>query len=734
MAGKLKVTKAAISVIVVLVLGLILACVGLFLVPIVVLATIDYGLQDSLGYTDTAAILEEQAEYVTTEQLSKGKIRSDYAADLEQAGLLVGQVTASGEFVRTDVYIADLGSPQEIASLDPVIQRQENGQLAIMFDNKIITADNFVAALESNPIMYAAYSKALNISTRYYYSKEVGDVLRRYGLSRSSFSSWKETGSISDGNETFYDTIEKVLGSETSVYLNGLDLYYDDDDDDEDNDDYDYTYSLQVSGSNADALVGGVSSRTKSSSSATATEKAGALLNAAISSSEPYVAAKAFLLTEEAIQRARADGDGPVNTVMNALSKATEIEVYDVESGEKKTVKKSILGTGNFVAAFSDSSFSQEDALSYSRDRVINTIGGANSGIINGTSVAASGDKKFNLLTTITGRADADGNTLSKNKLSVENTFYSDSLETFESSIGANRIIEGGSFLSNLINLNVLGAMPSDAEQIAAYRQEVETVLARRAEADRATRSPFDISSANTLFGGLARKFAAAYAKNIDSSSFPALAAFGDVISSSLEMLTGTVRADSEEAYGSINGKCPTANSVGVEGDLYCNTHNTVNTSYMSYTLEDYKKSAIGGSLNADGSIKDDSALAQFVALGMGREVTVGVESSDTCERWKDFSGNQGIFGKISDALTNLFGLYQSCRGVDSNVATGANYTLSSSNANKENVKLYSSYIMYQMVSSLISDAENQVTAYKERYYAEHPFEYHSEDVSVKRV
>lgn len=726
MAGKLKVTKTAVSVIVVLVLGLILACIGLFLAPVVILATIDYGLQDSLGFTDTSAILEEQAEYITAEQLKNGKIRSDYAADLEKVGLSVGQVTASGEFVRTDVYIADLGSPKEIASATPVIREQENGELAIMFDNEIITADNFVATVESNPVMYAAYSKALNISTRYYYSKEVESVLRRFGLSRSNFSTWEEQD-LSSNNVAFHDAVESVLSNKSSVLVSGLDLYYDDDEDEESTD-YDHTFSYQVSDSNASALINGVSNRTKSTSAVSATEKAATLLNTAVSSSEPYLAAKAFLLTEEAIQRARIDGDGPVNTVMNALSKATEVKVYDVESGAEKTIKKSILGTGNFVAAFSDSPFSQGDALSYSRDRIINTIGGADSGIINGTSIASSGDKKFSLLTTITGRADADSNVISKNTTSIENTFYGNSIETFQSTVGANRIVEGGAFLSNLINLNVLGAMPSDTEQISSYQQEVEAVLARRAEADRATLSPFDISSPNTLFGSLARKFAVSYAENVDSSSVPTLVAFGDIITSSLSGLIGSAHAESEEKYSLINGDCPTAQSVGVEGDLYCNTHNTVNTTYMSYTLEDYKNSAIGGSLNADGSIKDDSALAQFVALGMGREVTVGVESSDTCERWKDFSGNQGLFGKITDALTSLFGLYESCRGVDSSIATGANYTLSSSNGNRENVKLYSGYIMYQMVSSLISDAENQVTAYKERYYAAHPYDGYAEN------
>ena len=492
-----------------------------------------------------------------------------------------------------------------------------------------------------------------------------------------------------------------------------------------------YFFQYQISNHSAASLLEGVSDQTKSTTSGDATEKAASLINAAISSAEPYTAAKSFILVEEAIQRARIDGDGPVDTVMNALSKPTAVTVFDIEAGQNKTQSESILGTGNFVAAFSEASFSQKDAQNYSRDRVINTVGGASSTVINETSIATSRDKSFSLLTTITGEEDANYKTLSRNKASVENTFYSDPLPTFESSVGANHIIEGGSFLSNLINLNVLGAMPSDAGQIATYQQEVNEVLARRAEADRATLSPFDISSPNTFWGGIARKIAGIYASNY-SSLFPAVSTLGDLLSNALSDLTGSsANADSETRYGSINGNCPTAKSIGVEGDLYCNTHNTVDTSHMSYTLEDYKKSAIGDSLNEDGSIKDDSPFAQFIALGMGREVTVGVESSDTCERWKVFSGNQGLFGKISDALTNLLGLYESCRGIDSSVSTGANYTLSTNNADLENIKLYSSYVMYQMVSSLIGDTKNQVTAYKERYYAEHPLKSHCDELAA---
>ena len=711
--SKLKSKKAAISVIVILFGGLILAIIGLFALPILAIAAIDQGLQDSLGFTDTSAVLEKASEYVTKEQLSKGKIRSDYAADLEQNGILVGQVTASGDFVRTDTYIADLGSP-EIASNNLAYIKQEGGELAILFDNEIITADNFIAKLESTPKMYAAYSKALNITARFYYSDEVEKIYQNFGLSRNNFSSWQYTGDKKTDRESFNDIAKQILSANFDLDLNG----YEEENPEPEN------LQTSVKGNDATKLVNEISTKTKSDDSTTATKKATSLLNASVSSSEPYTAIKSFLLIEEVIQRARIDGDGPVDVVMDVLSSSNTAKIYDVSAGVETTTKDSILKTDNFISAVSNSSFSQDEALDYSRDRVINTSIKVDSNIINNTKESASGDKKFNILTTIKGDKSANSATMAKNTTSIDNVFYSDPIDTFESSIGGNRIVEGGAYLSNLINQNVLGAMPSDNAQISTYNAEVEEVLARRAEAERATLSPFDISSKNTFFGKLVNQFAISYLKNYSSSGTPVLAAIGETVASSVGSLFSQANAEGSQKYRDLNGDCPTANSVyNVEGDLYCNTHNTISTDYINYTLDDYKNSPIGSMIKDDGEIKDDSELAEFIALGTEREVTVGIESAEICESWKSFHNNGigGVWRKIVSFVSDIFGLYESCKGVDSKVATGAKYTISSSNPENEQMKLFSSYVTYQMVSSLISDAKNQVTAYKERYHAEHP-------------
>lgn len=686
-----KIAKASAGIFIILILTLILGFLAFAALPILVIATIDYGLQGSLGFDETVAIMEEQGEYITAEQLSKGSVPKSYYDDLAAAGINVGQVTASGDFVRTSSYIANIDMP-EIASVgnNYQIASQPSGELAVQFNGEIITASNFVAAVESNPTMYAAYSKALNISAKYYYSDEVQQVYKDLGLSRGNFNSWQKTGDKEADTESFYKILETMLDKNSNLTVNGYD-----EGGDEDNKTFSTTISNQDDAAN---IVQEVSSNTTGDD---ATAKAAELLNVAISASEPYLAASAFIALEEPIQRARFDGDGPVDEVMDLVSRSNTVTNAD---GTQTT--GSILRTQNFLASISEANYSTEEAKAYSRDRVLDITETASSTIINDTTTASNGRDKSNILVTLKGDdTPADYNVLSKVIGSVSTALTETNSTTFASPIGANRIVEGGSFLSNTINSRVLGAMPSSSTTIANYHREVETVLARKAAAERATLSPFDISSPNTFFGGIVRKI----------GSF--------VTAGILPTLLNNASADGNDSYTTTFGDCSTVKSAAnVEGDLYCTAHNTMDTSRMANTMEDWQR-LLSGSIDMDGKIADNSPYAQFVALGMDRETTIGVESSDVCERWKDFDGNLGFWGKITDALSNVVGLYRSCRGVDKNVAIGSYYALSEANLNNANATIYSGYTLYQTVSSLMSGEENQVTAFKERYYAEHPLD-----------
>lgn len=749
--GKFKKRAAVVAILLVMV-G---AIAYIILSPMIKIATIGYNLKRALGFDSTSAILEEQAEYITAEMLAKGKVPEEYAGDLADVGIEVGQVTVAGEFVRTNSYIAGLDESREVAAEGEYYSHDEDGELAVRFNGEVVKAGDFVLAVESNPEMYAAYEKAVDIKARYYYSDEVNAVYKNMGISRGMFNGWESTGDAEADAASFQKMLEEGLNVDASALLSVVgeeeyDCSYAKTDENgnavlDDNGEQvmvEETCTRQVedeenakSKKGATEIIAGVRSKTKGRTINGATEKASQLLNVAVSSVEPYEAANAFMAVEEAIEMAQVGNNGPINETMNALTESTEISYMDVNTGAIMTKNVSILETENFVAAVAEEPYSVTEADNFSRDRVLNVTKAANGAVIKDTTMALQEkNKKSRAVLWVEGKEVADGSTLSRTEDSISKALTQDNSELFKSVVGGNRVVEGGSFISNSLNARTLGAMPSDEATIMAYHQEVKEVFARRAEADRATLSPLDISSPNTLLGSLVRKVAmASLSGSVKSqSAISGVAATVGLAGDSLTGLVSGVMADGAgngSDYETVIGNCDTVGqAANVKGDLYCTSHNTIYTGKMKNTKEDWQ-SELGENLSG-GEINKSSGLAEFVTLGMSRDVTVGVKSSEVCETWKD--NNQTAWGKLKDAILGALGLYQSCEGVPSGVADGGAYTLSNSNGNTpenggvggvENIKKYSGYVLYDTVSSLLEGSQSSVARFREEYYKEHPLD-----------
>lgn len=704
--------KVSAGIFLIFILLIVLIAVVVVNLPSLLIGTIDFNLQRALGFDATSAILEKQAEYVTAEMLANGRVPENYANDLAANGVEVGQVTLMGDFVRTNSYIADLDNEKEIAATGKYynLVDAEDGALAVRFKDKIIKADEFVAAVESDSEMYAAYSGALDIDTRFYYSKDVDGVYEDMGLSRNAFSNWVSTGDAKKDEESFWEILRDNLDEKSSITVNG----YDEDGGDE--------FTTSVVGQEASKIVDEVASKTRGQD---ATGRAAQLLNSAISAEEPYRAAATFVMVEEAIQQARIEGTGPVNEVMGVMTKATEVTYTDVETNELVTEKKSPLETTNFVAAVSGGSYSKKEAANFSRDRVLKATDIRDSEIINGTTVATDGHSRSNIVLRIfSDSGTADSEVLSRADSSVSIALEKKNSELLSSVVGGSRIIGGGSFFSDSISSEVLGAMASDAEEITEYNQEVGEVLERRMKADQVTLSPFDISSPYTFLGSMVHSFAMAMLKNSGNSSadspiMSTVGAVADLTDNSVKGILGEVVADGENDsdFATMMGDCTTVKTAAnVEGDLYCTAHHTISTKYMKNTKEDWENSIVGNSLDDSGKIKEESDLGEFIALGMGREATVGVKSADVCERWRSLNGNP-----ISNVITKVLGLYESCVGVEDGVGDGSKYTLSNENSNKDNIELYSGYVLYDTVYSILSEKQSNVAVFKEGYYSKYP-------------
>ena len=711
---RFKLSGVKISAISAIIIVVIIALVGTMLLgtPIFTIGHIDMNLQDALGFSGTIRILEKQSGYVIKEMMAKGEMPDDLAGDFAAHGMMFGQVTDQGDFVRTNTYVADAGALKDLAVLGNFKVEKSDGNLAILYHDEVIGPDEFVGAIESNPELYAEYSEALDISARYYYSSDVDAVYKDMNISRAAFEDWKSTGDQEEDQEQFNEIMMGILDNKSNLVLDGCVG-----EESEDN------YSVDVTNpDSAIAVISEIADRTKGSD---ATKKAAESLSSAISSSEPYLAANAFMAIEEPIQRARIDGDGPIHELMNTLYAKNNLTYVDVNTNTEVTTDKAIIETDNFVAAVSGGEFSKRQAENFSRDRGLKLTGMSDVSIITDATISTTGQKKSEIMAKMQHGSSADQSVLMPMDDSLSIAIVKKNSDLFRTVVGGNRIIEGGAFLSNSINARVLAAMPSDEETIAAYHREVKDALAWKAEAERATKSPFDITSQYTFLGSLTHGLTNTMLRNTssDNSALGSLVGMmADLTNDSVKDLSGTVIADGKENdYGVTLGEsCQTVNAAGAEGDIYCSSHNTLSTGYMKKTKEDWQAS-LGGNLDESGNIVSDSQLGQFIVLGMDRRSTIGVENSEVCEAWKDF--NQGIIGKIIDKLLDLLGLYNSCRGVDSGVAIGSDYTFSGSNSNAATVKLYSGFVLYDTVYSLLKGKTSSVAAFREKYYQEHPLD-----------
>ena len=763
----LKAAAAPLVLVLVAIGAIILIIIG---VPIMMIGAIDYNLLKVLGFEETVATLEEVGEYVTAEFMKDGYFPDEYASDLASNGIDVGQVTANGDFVRTNVYIANIEERNDLvaaASGFSYISDNE-GELAMLYNGNIIHAGDFVKEVESDPTLYAVYSSSTDISAKYYYSEDVEEVYGEMGLSRGNFNNWETTGNYEEDEAKYNEILKNILNSGSDLAVggahkdtqrpDGIAITYDEEDADGG------TYAEDVSGVNSGVVTEDVSLKTQNyiikwlpheeiingkkqivwgpEYSDNATQRASELLNTAVSSGEPYLASNAFIAIEEPIQRARVDGDGPVNQVMNTLTRGTEVSYQNVETGGTETKKLAILETKNFRAVVSDSDYSKEEAANFGRDRILKTTGQGDETIIKKTTVATPGkvDSSSVVRNGKNKSRHADQDIVSRANENIELSQANNNSSSFQSVIGGNRAIEGGSFLSNTINMQVIGAMPSNAAKIAEYHTEAEKAMARRAEAERATKSPFDASSPYTFLGSITHNIGMAAIRNYSSgTALSAIGSVSDFAGKAVANLVGSVTASGgDNEYTTMSGLgCETVNAVGVEGDLYCTSHNTPSTKYINYDMGAFKGSEIGGEIGDDGQPVEGSGLYEFVSYGMKRYASVGVKNAEVCQRYRDDHPDytppgQGIWDRVVNFFKNMLGTYDVCDvGVDDDdndidtevraIYTGEKYAFSGENSSRN--ELYSAYVMYDKVKSLLTGEQGAVSKMWDKYQETHPLD-----------
>lgn len=294
----------------------------------------------------------------------------------------------------------------------------------------------------------------------------------------------------------------------------------------------------------------------------------------------------------------------------------------------------------------------------------------------------------------------------------------------------------GASASNTRVGRSGSGQSLSSKEVAVAYNQSTQEVIAFDAEVDRLTHSPFDITNKNTFFGSIAYSLLPA----ITTSKTTSLASFVRTATQSIGSLVSPVKASGEgSSYMTTFGDCPTLESIGAVGDMYCNPITTTDPNLINIDLEDPTYQAvISNELDSDGNIKSGD-LANYVNFCANRESPFGVADQGVLSalQLSDEAGTVG--GAILNSLPilgDLIGIIESAQDVaNTDWATGKRCVNSPDNTYEpypgvqrnfweDKGRYYQRYIEdSRLLEEMGMIDENPVTAYEEKYLKENPLD-----------
>ena len=446
---------------------------------------------------------------------------------------------------------------------------------------------------------------------------------------------------------------------------------------------------------------------------------------------------------------------------MNLLSTETESQTIDIDTGKNKSVTGSAVNSPNLSAVTYNSEYSKETAEGYSRDRAmfvssveiakkypengedcvkINDVYNATNNTIVAISNALEKFWRW-IVSIISGRAEADADLLvDATKDSISTAVFSKPSETTVGEALGERLVEGAAYYNTMVSREVGGSTASDKNAIAVYNKMVTDSIAQKAKADRATKSPFDASSPYTFLGSIVNSLQP-IVKNTGSVVSKVSSLNNLTAKSVARITTGAYAEGNEETYQMQNGNCSTENSIGGEGDIYCNEAPSFDPSTFSMTLTDLQDK-IAGDLDERKRIKDGTDAARYLILHTERESTPGVKDATVCEAIAKEIYRPSILESIWNFFAGSPDIASICsRPEVKDYATGKEYANTAENANwNTKYKYYQGYTLEVYVMDLfgyyseICDEENPVVAYKNEYYTKHPKDNSPEGILARRT
>ena len=556
------------------------------------------------------------------------------------------------------------------------------GELALLFEGELVEAGDFLAKVDANPRLYYAVNNAIEATTALEYSERADNVLG----DRSAFSSWQSSGDPEEDQKNFEAIAAKRANATVIAMEIGGCPYYDDEGS---------IFCRDGSANGEASEIVGTAVYVADGDNTSAEQ----LLNSGMASMEPWRAGDVFMTVGSAGDRSKVS-DGPANELFTMLQKSTEVTYTDANTKTAVKDKRAMVEAPNFSALYGGG-FDYETAASFRNDRVYLLSGESDTSVIKDTTISTDGKKNSNVVTR-KGVGSADVYT-SEDTVGMAMTGYTS--ETMTSIIGGERVSFGGGYLAGMVSQSVFGGLGMNNLEAAKYIQKINDWEDKRIAAERAVKSPFDISSQYTFMGSIVHNLAVSMLTSGAGGGtlLNAAKTVASATGSATKGLTDGAMADgSDDSYMNTLGKgCDTNDSAGAVSTLNCTRYTGNETKYIEKSGSWWEKNV------------DKGEYKNYVLYNTDRLASIGTKDASTCEKYKDENPTIGIPSVILEFL----GIWDACTGVPDGVSMGSKYVL----GEDEEVSKIAGYALYDAVNSAIEGKKSEAALILEEYYAEHP-------------
>ena len=589
---------------------------------------------------------------------------------------------------------------------------------SLEFNGKTIAASNFVDETHSNTGFYKAFTAATYDRAAYYYDESAEQVFKKIGTTRDNYRA----------SSNFDEVMEKLVGKGSSVNVSNVGLVEKVDEKGNRYTDYDVIGETASSGNDAENFVKTVAENNLDEDELLATMDATAALNTADTISKEQKSAIFFMAFMENISKMKAGygNDSKINEAMNYIFREEESDVVDIKTGQVIKTKGSMLESPSLYAILAGEKIDVNKVTNYASDRVLKTVENR-VGVarldekIREESVTSTGTKANGTIGRYLfgGEETASYEAISPIVPTINDSMVNNNFETIGGIYGGEMLVEGAVNVGKML-AKTSGATAGDGDAVKSYARLNSTVLALDAEADRMSRSPFDITSKNTFLGSIVHSFAIGMSKSLGGFS-SVLQNIGATVSSAVgKILPSTHAEDDGTMYLSNFGDCETIGSnYNAVGSAGCSEIATFDTSTLKDTFhnEDFITFVEENTVFEDGKrkVKEGSVLADFIKYNNERITPIGVMDGGILEAIK--SGSSKI--PFISSVISMIKTWLLASDEDKAIATGRVFVNSTSNPDWEKYKYAQRYVSLARATDALRQYDGDETAYMDLKYFE---------------